>query len=325
MVLTKVFSSLIIIISWFGLCSAETLITKKITLAHFKAKNSEIINLPKTSPYWPQVDRHILTVDDEGKIYILNLWNNEIICFDNRGKLQKQIKLQVKLTRSDYRNGNLEVSGDGKKFLVYGYDENGISAQFIFDQDGKIIKQFSNKEILYNFPDYRLCNKPYYLFRKGNILYDENFKLIEESFSRFADSEGNYVKTTRKITKYTFDGTIIWEKKFEGDFVIIGIDGGSHLYLEGTLRKGDPYSLYKLNSKGEIIASAQIPDPFPFLTQEEKDQWEAHASEESLSFLKLACNGDVYLIYQLTELPSLTFNRWLKGGEYFIYKFETKK
>ena len=48
-----------------------------------------------------------------------------------------------------------------------------------------------------------------------------------------------------------------------------------------------------------------------------------HSSEEFFSFFKVACNGDVYLIYQLGELPKLTFQRWLKGGEYFIYKFET--
>jgi hypothetical protein len=295
---------------------------EKITLARFKVKNMEIVNLPKEAPYWPQVDRHILTVDDEGKIYVLNLWNNEIIVFDNTGKLLKQIKLQFKLTRSDYRNGAIEVSGDGSKFLVYGYDKNSKPVQFIFGQDGKIIKQIPMNEIIYNFPDVRLCNKPYYLFGKGTLLYDKNFKLIEEPFFGFADSEGKYVTTTKKLSKYTHNGKIIWEKKFVMDFFIIGIDGSNNLYLGGTLKKGDPYSLYKLNSNGEILASAPIPKPFPFLTEEEKEEWKTTPSEESLSFFKLACNGNVYLIYQLTELPKRTFQRWLQSGEYFIYKFE---
>ena len=95
--------------------------------------------------------------------------------------------------------------------------------------------------------------------------------------------------------------------------------------MDGKLRKNDSYSLYKLNSKGEILSQALIPNPFPFVTPEEKEEWHTRSSEEFFSFFELACNGQVYLIYQLQELPKRTFKRWLKAGEYFIYKFETHR
>ncbi|TAN38201.1 MAG: hypothetical protein EPN25_14225 [Nitrospirae bacterium] len=312
-------------ISSFNVCDAAQMQVRKITLAEFKVKNGNIVGLPQGSPYWPQVDRHIVTADDAGNIYVLNLWNNEMLRFDGRGKLQSKIKLQFTFTRSDYRNGALEVSGDGKRFYVYGADSPGQSALLIFDKTGRIVKQFPHDESLINFPDHRLCNSPYFLFGKGQLLYDEDFKLMREPFSGFFDSSGRYVHESRKLTKFAKDGQIIWEKRFEKDFVIIGLDGNSNLYLVGTLRKGDPYSLYHLNPKGNLLSQTPIPNPFPFKTAEEKNEWEMHASEEPLSFFRLACDGSVYVIYQLSDLPKRTFERWSKGGQYFIYKFESAK
>lgn len=326
MVSVKVLLSLVLIIVWSVLCSAETMIARKITLGRFKVKNGSIIDLPKSSPDWPQVDKHIITADDKGNIYVLNLWHDEIISFDSRGKLRKKIRLQFKFTRADYQNGYLEVSGDGKKFFVIGYDELGRPMQFAFNEHGRINRVFSGDEA-WNFPDRRLCDRPYYLFSKGSILYDENFKQIEEPFLGFADSEGKYKVDVHKrlLIKSSKDGKKLWGKQFTGHFGIIGVDANDYVYIHGILREGESDSLYKLNSNGEIVAWAPIPDPFPLLTPKEKDEWERHASEDPLSFFKLTCNGDVYLIYQLSELPELTLKRWLKSGQYFIYKFESAK
>jgi hypothetical protein len=300
------------------------MIAKKITLAHFETKNNSIINLPKTSPYWPEVEYHILTVDDAGNIYLLNLWNNEILVYDGNGKFQKSIRLKVKLHRFKYGNGKLEVSGDGKRLFVTGYDQNEKIIQFIFDKDGNVIKNLSKKdEIVWNFPNLRSCDKTY-IYRKGRLVYDDNLHLIGDKFL-FSDSQGQYSIKGKILIKKTKDGVKIWEKQFDGNFGIIGIDQNNYVYIEGSLTKGDPNSVYKLNESGEILAQASIPEPFPLLTKEETDEWEGHTSDDYYSFFKLACNGDLYLIYQLTELPELTLNRWLKGGEYFIYKFESAK
>lgn len=299
------------------------MIAKKITLTHFETKNNSIINLPKSSPYWPQVDRHIIEIDDEGNIYILNLWNNQILVYDGNGKLKKKIELAVKLGRFDYRNGALEVSGDGKRFWVDGYNESGILVQSIIDEKGSLIKQFPEDDI-WSFPDRRLCNNTYVVFR-GGYLYDKNFKLLSEKFTGFADPEGQYRVIKKTLSKNSSTGNKLWEKPFDGNYGIVGIDANDNIYIHGVLKKGDSNSLYKLNSKGDILAQAPVPDPFPFKTKAEKDEREMHSSEEYLSFFKVACNGDVYLIYQLGELPEDTFKRWLKGGEYFIYKFESAK
>jgi len=323
--IVKLIFSIFLIAAFLNSAYAEEMVVKKITLAHFKTKNGSIVNLPKSLPYWPQVDRHILSVDDSGTIYILNLWNNEILAYDDKGNLRNRIKLKVKLNRFDYRNGALEVSEDGKYFWIDGYDQLEKIMQFIFDKDGKVIRQLEESQ-LWPFPDIRLCNKTYVVLH-GSYVYDQTFHLLREKFTGFNDAQGKYKSDlkNRKLIKNTKDGKTLWGKQFYGNFRIIGVDNKNHVYIEGILRKGDPNSLYKLDAKGNIIAQTPIPDPFPFLTKEEKDEWELHSSEEFLSFFKLACSGDVYLIYQLTELPSITYKRWLKGREYFIYKFETKK
>ena len=153
---------------------------------------------------------------------------------------------------------------------------------------------------------------------------------MEGKFKGFEDFEGRYSISYEKgkglaLIKLSLNGKKLWEKRFDGHFSIIGVDRNNHLYLEGSLRKGDLNSVYKLNSKGDIIAQTRIPDPFPLLTPTESEEWEMHASEEYYYFFKLACSGDLYLIHQLTELPDATFTRWLKSGKYFIFKFETVK
>jgi hypothetical protein len=329
MILKKICFSILFIIVWIipRLSIAEEMVVKKIILAHFKVKDGHVVNLPKSDPYWPQVDRHILTVDDHGRIYILNLWNNEILIFNDSEKFNKKISLPGKPYRSVTKKplageGYLEVSGDGKQFIV----DIPLFKGFILDQNGKVIKQFSKEETLQSFPDILLCNDTY-IFLQKNYVYDKDFRLISRHFPGFADSEGKYDDDVwnNTLIKYAKNGKKLWNKKFYRIFGIIGIDSNNFLYIKGELRKGEPYSLYKLNSKGEIMAQAPIPDPFPFITREEKNEWETRSSEEFLSFFKVACNGDVFLIYQLYELPNLTFKRWLNGGEYFIYKFETKK
>lgn len=317
---------------------AEEMVVKKITLGHFKVKNNEI-ELSKSEPYWSKIDRHNLAVDDKDRIYILSILNREILVFSKTGTVAKKIPLPIepiKKNLDDY--GQLEVSGDGKRFFVSipaqghwyepGYSK---SREFILNDESKIIKEFSDKERdKIFFPDVRLCNETYVSLPGGYVL-DENFNLLKGKFTfAYPATEGSYVHKYEKVKghmliKYAKDGTKLWENKIDGNFRIIGADLNNYLYLDGILKKSDPNSLYKLNSKGDILAQAPLPDPFPFLTQREKDESEVGSSEEVLSFFKLACNGDVFLIYQLTELPSKTFKRWVKGGEYFIYEFETKK
>lgn len=315
----KLIVSFFLVVSLANTAFAEKMVVKRITLASFKTRNDAIIGLPKTSPYWPEVDRHILTVDDSGNIYILNLWNNEILVYNGRGKYLKKVNLRVKLYRERYQNGYLETSGDGKQFYVYGLDQSKHSVQFVFDSSGNVVKKLP----FLSFPDVRLCNGTYVFFQ-GQYVYDQDFNRIEEVYKdNCADSEGKYGHSyNNKLIKFDKNGNIIWQKQFR-HFGIVGRDNNGFFYVEGRLKKNDPNTLYKLDSKGNIVAQAPIPKPFPFLTKEEREERDSTASEELPYIFKLACNGDVYLIHQLGELPGRTFNRWLKGGEYFIYKFET--
>lgn len=335
MIILRIIFGLLLFNTQVAQVFAEEMTVKKITLGRFEIKNDVVLELVKNSPYWPQVDRHILTVDDRGQIYVLNRWHNEILVFEGTGKLYKRIAFPIdnnkplKFEPLDDK-GFLEVSGDGNKLFII------TNKEFILDRNGKILKQSSLQESLISATDIRLCNSRY-VSLQAPYYYDENFSLIgglgdnKERLSNLyklshADSKGNYyIIEKRSLIKYTKEDKKLWEKVFDNSFRILGLDGIDDLYLTGILKKGDPGSLYKLDSKGNILSKAAIPDPFPLITQEEKQEWEVRPSEEFLSFFKLACNGDVYLIYQLGELPKLTFQRWLKGGEYFIYKFETKK
>lgn len=311
----KVIISILLILVWPMASFAGEMVVKKIVLGQFKVKNGSI-NISKSTPNWPEVNRHNLTMDDIGKIYLLNGRNKEIIIFNHEGNIDKKVALSIEkgklLSDVENLNSSLEVSGNGERFLVGG---------FIFSKEGKFIN-----EVDIVFPDIRLCNKTY-INLQAPYVYDDKFQKIGNLMPKFADTEGHYdvdFKNKRKtLIKYSKDGKKLWEKQFAGYFAIIGVDARNNLYLSGVLKKGNPRSLYKLNSKGVILAQAPIPDPFPLLTQEEKDE-SLYSSEEFLSFFKLACNGNVYLIFQLSELPKRTYQRWLKGGEYFIYKFETK-
>ncbi len=305
---------------------AEEFSVRKVILSRFKVKNDVIVDLPKMSPYWPEVNRGILAIDNQGRIYILNLWNNEILVFNDQGKLRDKISLPMRLYRFEHMNGEIEVSGDGKRLFVEGYDQSNKMNQILLDQNGKIVRQFiSDNEIIWNFPDARLCNKPYYLFKKGGLLYDENFYKLSGQYQGFVDSEGKYTFDFEKrlLIKLRQDGGRIWEKQFNTNIEIVGLDANSFLYIVTRLKNDDPDYLYKLNSKGKILAKVPIPKPFPLLTQEEKEDFYALISEEPFASFKLTCNGDVYLIFRLNKLPEPAFKRWLKGGEYFIYKFET--
>lgn len=319
-------------------CFAEVMLVNKIVLGRFNAKTDIDIVLAKSDPYWPDINRHNISIDAAGNIYILNISSKEIIVFNNSGLKTKKIRIPMSsIIRKRYEAGELQASGNGEKFLVeipssgrYASDPGYIKGRkFILGADGQIIKEFLDKIHFDPFPDFRLCTNNTYLNYQTSVLYDENFKRLEETFKDYSDSDGIYELKNRenKIIKRSKSNgkMILWERQFINAWEIVGIDGNNNIYINGILGKGDKYSLYKLNSKGEILAQAPIPDPYPFLTKEEQEVWDAHSSEELLSVFKLACNGDVYLIYQLSELPSATFKRWLKGGEYFIFKFETKK
>lgn len=321
---------LILIILFVGTTAyAEEMKVSKIILGRFKSDLSEMVISPKAPPYWPRIDRHNLTVDDGGQVYVLNLSSRHIMGFDKEGRIIKKIPLPIAPIKKKLdRYGDLEVSGDGKRFFVNipsqgsSYESTFIKGQgMTLNDKGEIIKGEGFPEV-----DIRLCDGTY-VFLQGSYIYDKDFNLKKAKFTGFFDVEGQYKIDTKKrtLTKVDRDRKEIWSKQFDSNFGIVGIDTANYMYIHGMLKKGDPDSLYKLNSKGEIVAQAPVPKPFTFKTQAEKDEWEMHASEEFLSFFKVACNGDVYLIYQLSELPKATFKRWLKSGEYFIYKFETAK
>jgi hypothetical protein len=325
--------SLIILLAIFlfvNNANADEMLVKKISLAKFKSNTLTRIPSKEQSPYWPEIDRHTLTIDDHNKIYVLDILNMQVLVFHDDGKKDKAIKIPIKKISKDYVGyGQIEVSAEGDKIFInppsgeFFHSNNGHSKVrgITLDSNGNVINTNESPYV-----DKRLCNKTY-IDLQGRYVYGDKFLLLKEQFAGYSDSEGKYkhIAGKHRLIKFNNEGKQLWEKRFDGNFGIIGVDRNDYIYIEGRLRKGDPNSLYKLNSKGNILAQAPIPDPFPFLTKEEQDEWDLHASEEFLSFFKLACNGDVYLIYQLGELPQRTFQRWLKGEEYFIYKFETKK
>jgi len=306
---------------------ADELIPVRVTLSHFSVNNDKLI-LPEDAPYWPELEQASIAIDNNNYLYVLNLWNNEILVYGNDGTQIRKIKLPVKLFRFKFMNGRIEVSGAGDRFYVDGYDQAKKLQQIIFNEKGNLIKKFSDeKEIAWNFPTTRLCNKPYFLFLKGGLLYDENLQQIKEPFVGFSDNEGRYYFDYKKhlLVKLSKDGGALWEKQFKSDFEIIGVDSNNYLYIVKRLENEDPDYLYKLDPKGKIKAQVKIPNPFPLLTQTEKDDFYALKSEEPFASFRLTCNGEVYLTYRISKLPESVFKRWSKGGEFFIYRFESKR
>jgi hypothetical protein len=296
---------------------------RKLVLGTFKTREGKLIREDKSMPNWAQVDYHLISVDDRDQIYVLNLWNNEILVYDGRGTLRNRIPLKVKLYREEYRNGSIIISGDGEQFLIQGLNDKGLNRKLIVDKTGTIKREFHHREMA-NLPDVRHCDGRY-RFRKAGYMYDAEFRKEKSDFTGFSDSEGIYVSSlhAKELAKYSMSGKLLWKRKFYG--YIAGIDKNGFVYATGSPRQEDPLSLYKIDAHGRIIARASIPDTFPLLTDEERDERDLLASEHSLSEIVLTCNGDAYMIFRLFELPKRTFQRWLKGGEYFIYKFEMSK
>lgn len=244
---------------------AEEMLVKKITLGRFAVENNNIV-LSKTDPYWPAIDRHNLAIDDKGQIYVLNLLNREVIVFNGTGKISKKIPLAIKPFKKELNGyGQLEVSDDGKRIVVnipsagLGYERDFVpSSGLTVNDKGEIIRHTGFPRV-----DIRLCNRTY-VFLQGSYIYDNEFRRLKERFTGFTDSEGMYDINKQALVKTTPDRKKLWEKQFDGYFLIVGIDKNNYIYINGRLTKGDPYSLYKLDAKGNIIAQAPIPTPFLF-------------------------------------------------------------
>ncbi len=311
---------------------------KKIILGKFKSKNGKSVDLPKDVPDWigsyrgnigidgyPYfhfgIYRGNIGIDDNDNIYVLNHKNNEILIYNDRGRQVRRIKIKHEVAE----DSNFEVSCDGTRFFIF-QDSKG----YVLNHKGEIIKTVKGSYLdLTRKGDDTLID--YY----GRRLYDQNLNLIKESklieHLRKMDGQGNYYRCSwdesKKplsvyLVKYSPSGDIIWKKLFSKCPDIIGIDAKDNVYLPGE------GGFLKLDKDGNKIKSLTIPihisDSVSLFSFDDKDreEWELYASEEPLEWDKLTCKGNIYRIYSIWQLPKGALNRWLKGGEYFIYKFE---
>lgn len=291
---------------------------KKIILGKFKSKDGEIIGLPKDAPYWKEVDRTYIAIDDSDNIYVLNWRNSEILIYTDMGKQIGKVKIKHEL-RSP---GSLEVSGDSKRFFLI----QGLKG-YVINRNGEIIR---SAEEFYGADLTRRCDGNY-VDHYGQNLYDQNLNHIRgtrHKILRKTDGKRDYYICGREnLEKYSSSGKIIWKKPLSGCRGIVGIDGENNIYLEieaGPGGRGD-WKFIKMDKDGKVIKTIPIPDyvlhPVPF-DERDKEEWETYASEEPFEWDKLTCKGNIYRIYSFWQLPKGALQRWLKGGEYFIYKFE---
>lgn len=326
-----VFSSLIVIYSFLIntlVFSEEYPGITKIILGKFKSKNGKIIDIPKDVPDWIGSYRGIyrgnIGIDDNDNIYVLNHKNNEILIYDDRGKQVGRINIKHKITE----DATFEVSGDGKRFFIIQNSEG-----YVINRKGKSIKTVKK---FYVSDITRKCDGTFVNYY-GRRLYDQNLNLVKESQRAgtflTTDIEGNKYSCLQGQLQYSLIGKIIWEKSLPECLNIIGTDSKGNVYAQiktSPEGRGD-YGFLKMDKNGNKIKSLTIPihifDSFSLFSFDDKDreEWELYASEEPIEWDKLTCKGNIYRIYSFWQLPKDALQRWLKGGEYFIYKFEMAK
>jgi hypothetical protein len=307
----------------------EVYTVRKIVLGRFEVKNNKPL-IPAGSINWPMMDRKTIAIDDNDNIYVLDTQNKCILLFNKSGKLEGKIGIPHTLKEPSY----LEVSGDGNILYVYSYPNF-----FLISRKGLVIKSaaIGSSEVI------RRC-KDKFVDRYWRKLYDCQLNLIDTSKRRGIvfhpdDSKGNFyggrgtpylVKFSKKIKKVEKPKKIsdileqMWAKKIKGYEKIthiLGIDGKDNVYLLAKPERRKHIDILKVDSNGELIASALLPKEAPFLTNEEEEEWLEGSSEEDFDFYKVTCKGNVFAIYSYQELPSKTYLRWLNKGEYYIVKF----
>lgn len=303
---------------------------KKIVLSKFKDYKGNIV-LDDNMPDWLNIDRRQIAIDDKDNIYVLDVRRNEILVYKHSRQDKSKIYLKpvktIKFNMDEYEvltlNDSFEVSSNGDRFYITSL------YPFLLDYNGR-------KKAMSGFPYSELsrkCNNKY-VTRYGRYLYDKNIKLLKKAdkkILRYTDSNGNYFLSTRfDIFQYSPSGELIRQEAIDEGRGIIGIDGKDNIFLKteaGAGGNGD-WRILKIDKEWNRIGEIQIPEnilfPIPF-DDKDLDDLEYYASEEPFEYFKINCNGSIYLIHSFRQYPDRAFQRFLEGGEYYIYKLNFKQ
>src|SRR3972149_3497385 len=175
--------------------SEEYIGVKKITLGKFEARDSDI-------PFWKEIDRRYIAIDDSDRIYVLNRKNNEILIYSDTGKQVGHIRVKHKIIDDD---GRFEVSGDGNSFFLL---QRGKG--YVLGRNGEIIK--TTTENIYTTDVTWRCD--------GRFITG-----YWETIFRPSDAKGNYFVCGKdNLQNCAPSGAVMWEKQIHGCRGIVGID-----------------------------------------------------------------------------------------------------
>ena len=317
--------SLLVIFVWqdISYAASETYVTKKIKLGDYKQQNGKPTSGTYSVHWWDLENVHF-AVDENHKVYVLDIYNKKVLQLSPEANLVKEIVLkgiEFPYTNKNIDDGSMiypiEVSSDGNFIYVVGGSEEYNWT--IFKNDGVLVKKN-----VHRMEFYRTCNGR---FVSGREILDNNLNSVGKFKGSLAkpklvsDSEDNLyllnlapkymLKTPFEkpyLTKKTPDGKQIWKKEINGHkkaLGILGTDSNNNIYvlMDGSL------GIVKLNKEdGEQIERISLPSDLTYTNKEWK--W---------NNFRVLCDGTVYYF------PPTKQNKGSKSkglNEYAIYIFE---
>lgn len=304
----------------------------KVVLGTFKTQKEKPFGIPGSDGVlWMTMGRGGVTIDDNGKIYVLS--GTKILIYKDDGKLSREIILRD--IDSDYRAMALEVSNDGSRLYIR-LEKNDEAKYYVFDKDGAFIE--SKKDVgylkrscqdIFSAEKYGIVENAivktglYVLDSKLNLIKDlKEYYLLDVRLNErpvgFFDKEFNYyfMRYWPFVIKIDTAGKVVWKKKvvFQGDnWRLIGIDKDANLYA--LVVTGNGNSIVIINNELNVLASVSL----EALTKNIENV-DSMAVENFL----VTCDGTIYFIPSYVDSVNPAFEyayrEYLKRGEYAIYK-----
>jgi hypothetical protein len=286
---------------------------KKIKLADFLLTDEQSPS-GAYSVHWWEINPNLIASDEDGRIYVLDVYKKRILKFSPKGDFISEVTL--KDINFPYAGTGesffymMQVSSDGKFFyVVEGSNELNWT---VFNSAGMPLKK---NIVLMKFV--RRCNDKFIVYKDVLDLNLNRVKRIKvpdiyrgelfDSIDNFYSLNETLITKKPVLVKTGPDGSKIWKKEikdYSRAIKMLGVDGTDSIFV---LMDG-PLEIVKFSKEGEQISKMQVPNDLLFLNK-----------ETAGNHFQVLCNGT------LVCFPSVNIVKNRSKGEYFIYKFEMNK
>jgi len=299
--------------------SLERYNSKEIIIGKYDYKGDQPV-VGKDGVSWWKLDSSQIVLDEQKRIYVLDVYRSKILQYSPDGTLVQELSL--KNTAVPYSNPDIDDSGpdsslkvnrDGSYFYV-------ITDEFkwtVFNNSGEPIRQ---KEIIpTTISMNRLCDDKVItnyeiMDAQFNVLSKLTYKLrVQNDYPVSADALFNFSNSTRRpsLSKMNSSRKLYWEKKVDRDCIImsiLGLDSSGNIYL----LTDQPVGIVKLDNNGSFVARLELP--------KEASDYVKHGTVRGS--YQVLCDGSIYYIPPMLYKHDEGFQSFIAKGTKSIYKLE---